>query len=96
MSNHGNDKDTRSVEQIADEVANNVRQSVLEFLNTIRNRTANSPHVLTIDELERYWDVLDSETRKIYTEIIGAELSSLNEQPLIDSKKGNLPKRGWR
>lgn len=94
MSNHGNDKDMRSVEQIADEVANNVRQSIMEFLNTIRNSTSNGPRILTIDELERYWDVLDSETRKIYNEMIGAELSSLNEQPLIDSKKESLPKRG--
>ena len=92
MNNH---EDRRSVDQIADEVANKVRQSVYDFLTKIRTNSSDTQSVLTIDELERYWGILDSATQTVYAEMIGKELSSINEQPLIESKKGNMHKRGW-
>ncbi len=49
----------------------------------------NGQPVITIDELDQNWDILDKETRKIYAEAVGEELSRINEKPLIDSKKEN-------
>lgn len=83
-----------SAEKIADEVAEKVRQSVLDFVTSLRSGSSNGQSVMTIDELERNWDILDAETKKTYAEFIGDELSRIDEKPLIESKKPNSPKEG--
>ena len=81
-----------SAEKIADEVAEKVRQSVLDFVTSMRNGSSNGQGIMTIDELERNWDVLDAKTQKTYAGFIGDELSRIDEKPLIESKKPNSPK----
>ena len=93
MNKQENEKqDIISAEKIADEVAEKIRQSVLDFVTSIRNGSSNGQGVMTIDELERNWDLLDAETKKTYAELIGSELSHIDEKPLIESKKTNSPK----
>ena len=83
-----------SAEEIANEVADKLRQSVLDFVTSIRSGSSNGQSVMTIDELERSWDILDVETKKAYAELIGDELSRIDEKPLIESKKPNSTKEG--
>ena len=80
-------RDETSAEKIADEVAGKIRQSVLDFITSIRNGSTTGQSILTIDELERNWDLLDAKTKKTYAELIGDELSRIDEKPMIDSKK---------
>ena len=77
-------------EEVADEVAEKVRESVLTFINALREEPSGEKNTITIDELELNWDILDKETKKTYAELVGQELSRLNEKPLINSKKENL------
>ena len=80
-----------SAEKIADEVANKIRESVLDLITSIRSGSSNGQSVITIDELERNWDILDAKTKKAYADLIGTELSRIDEKPLIESKKANSP-----
>jgi hypothetical protein len=73
-------------EEVADEVATKVRESVLALVNALREPSGER-QTITIDELEQNWDILDKETKKTYAELVGKELSGLNEKPLIESKK---------
>ena len=77
-------------EDVADEVAEKVRKSVLTFINALREKTSEEKATITIDELELNWDILDKETKKTYAEMVGRELSRINEKPLINTKKENL------
>ena len=72
--------------EVADEVATKVRESVLALVNALREPSGER-QTITIDELEQNWDILDKETKKTYAELVGKELSGLNEKPLIESKK---------
>lgn len=80
--------------QLADEVAEEVRQSILEFITTIRKGGSGANGIISIDELERNWDILDSKTKETYARVVGEELSSINEKPLIESKKESSKKGG--
>ena len=73
-------------EEVADEVAAKVRESVLALVNALREPSGER-QTITIDELEQNWDILDKETQKTYAELVGKELSGLNEKPIIESKK---------
>ena len=73
-------------EEVADEVAAKVRESVLALVNALREPSGER-QTITIDELEQNWDILDKETKKTYAELVGKELSGLNEKPIIESKK---------
>ena len=84
----------RHADQIADEVAEEVRQSVLEFITSLRSGSSSGSGMITIDELERHWDILDAKTKESYVKAVGRELSSINEKDLIESKKENSQKRG--
>ena len=75
-------------EEVADEMAEKMRESVLKFIKTLREPSDDRP-TITIDELEQNWDILDKETKKLYAEMVGRELSGMNERPLIDAKKEN-------
>jgi hypothetical protein len=77
-------------EDVADEVAEKVRESVLTFINALREETSEEKATITIDELELNWDILDKETKKTYAEMVSRELSRINEKPLINTKKENL------
>lgn len=93
--NNGNNYNVeRSADQIADEVAAEIRQSVLEFITSIRSGSKSSTGMITIDQLEKHWDILDAKTKELYVKAIGKELSAINEKDLIESKKENSQKRG--
>lgn len=89
-----NNTDDVRAAQLADEVAEEVRQSILEFITAIRKGGSSANGIITIDELERNWDILDSKTKETYARVIGEELSSINEKPLIESKKESSKKGG--
>ena len=93
ISENHNSEDNR-IEKLADEVAEEVRQHVLKLISAIRRGGSGNNGIITIDELERNWDILDAETKKTYARVIGDELSSINEKPLIDAKKESSPKGG--
>lgn len=76
-------------EEVTNEVLEKRRKPVSDFIKNLRKGSTNGQQVITIDELDQNWDILDKETRKIYAEAVGEELSRINEKPLIDSKKEN-------
>ena len=45
--------------------------------------------VPTINQIEKMWSKLDSETRNIFVNMISGSISSINESELISSKKAN-------
>lgn len=92
--NETNESEDVSAVQLADEVAEEVRRSVLEFIMAIRKSGSGDNRIITIDELEHNWDILGAKTQKTYARMIGDELSSINEKPMIDSKKESSQKGG--
>lgn len=83
-----------SIEKLADDVAEEIRQHVLNLISAIRRGGSGNNGIITIDELERNWDILDTETKKTFARVIGDELSSINEKPLIEAKKESSQKGG--
>ena len=67
-----------------------------ELIEAIRNysraftqSSAENGGVPTINQIEMMWSKLDSETRKIFVNMISGSISSINESELISSKKEN-------
>lgn len=67
-----------------------------ELIEAIRNyskafiQSANeNGGVPTIDQIEKMWSKLDTETRNIFVNMISGSISSINESELISSKKAN-------
>lgn len=54
----------------------------------VQSSTENNG-VPTINQIEKMWSKLDSETRKIFVNMISGSISSINESELISSKKAN-------
>ncbi len=83
-----------TVEEAANEAAEHMRQFITEFISTIRAGFNDSQKPMTIDELERNWDILDVKTKKLYADLVSSELSSIDEKPFIESKKENSQRKG--
>lgn len=67
-----------------------------ELIEAIRNyskafiQSANeNGGVPTINQIEKIWSKLDTETRNIFVNMISGSISSINESELISSKKAN-------
>ena len=67
-----------------------------ELIEAIRNyskafiQPANeNGGVPTINQIEKMWSKLDTETRNIFVNMISGSISSINESELISSKKAN-------
>ena len=67
-----------------------------ELIEAIRNyskafiQSANeNGGVPTINQIEKMWSKLDTETRNIFVNMISGSISSINESDLISSKKAN-------
>lgn len=67
-----------------------------ELIEAIRNyskafiQSANeNGGVPTIDQIEKMWSKLDTDTRNIFVNMISGSISSINESELISSKKAN-------
>lgn len=67
-----------------------------ELIEAIRNyskafiQSANeNGGVPTINQIEKMWSKLDTETRNIFVNMISGSISSINESELISSKKAN-------
>ena len=67
-----------------------------ELIEAIRNyskafiQSANeNGGVPTINQIEKMWSKLDTETRNIFVNMISGSISSINESELISSKQAN-------
>ena len=67
-----------------------------ELIEAVRNyskafvqSSAENNGVPTINQIEKMWSKLDSETRNIFVNMISGSISSINESELISSKKEN-------
>ena len=65
-----------------------------ELIEAIQNYSkafeeSSNNGVPTINQIEKMWSKLDSETRNIFAKMISGSISSINESDLISSKKEN-------
>jgi hypothetical protein len=81
-------------ERIADEIyVEKLTHLVDEFREKIQAGTENADNFLTMSEIERLWSELKGNTSTIYSDMLHALLSSVNELDLIRKKKLNtVPK----
>lgn len=83
-----------SRQNLAHDVIQDLRDSVNKFLDQFDEKTNSTSDFLTMDKLEDLFRELDSETRKIYLNMVSDSISSIDEKELIQLKKENSPKRG--
>ena len=84
--------DMNNNEAFNDAIAN----AEYELIEAVRNyskafiaSSSENNGVPTINQIEKIWSKLDSETRNIFVNMISGSISSINESELISSKKAN-------
>lgn len=87
-------EDTKNIDQIAADAVQDLKDAVENYVRVFSDTTKGPAKFLTIDQLEDIVKVLDSETRKIYLNMVSDSLSSIKEKDIISSKKANSRKRG--
>ena len=75
---------------------NAIADAEYELIEAVRNyskafvQSSNeNSGVPTIDQIEKMWSKLDSETRNIFVNMISGSISSIDESGMISSKKAN-------
>ena len=86
--------DSKTPEELKTEAMQDLREQLDSFLNMFSEKIKDVNEFITMDEIETLFAKLDSETRKIYLNLVSSMLNGINERELIQSKKANLPKRG--
>lgn len=66
---------------------------VEDFRQRIVSGTSDPEHFLTISEIERLWSELRGDTSLIYSDMLSALLSDVEESELIRKKKRNIVKK---
>jgi hypothetical protein len=83
---------TESEVAIQEKVAE-IERLVREFKEKFENGTSDSAQFMSINEIERLWGELSSNTNNIYADMIQALISSVDETDLVRKKKENTAKK---
>ena len=67
-----------------------VTRLINDFKETFAAKTKDPNDFLTIDELEKRWSELRSNTDVLYSDMILKLMSSVNERDIVSKKKGNM------
>lgn len=78
-----------SIQRAAMDAQKEIRAAMDRFMKTIEDSVANPETFLNIEQLEREWHTLRTETDKTYAEMISSVLSGLDDGELIKRKKAN-------
>lgn len=78
-----------SIQQAAMDAQNEIRAAMDRFIKTIEDSIVSPETFLDIEQLEREWHTLRTETDKTYAELISSVLSRLDDGELIKRKKAN-------
>ena len=83
-------------ERILAECSQETTDELTSFVETIDSLTEvdDVDQYLTIDRLEKEWEILNAKTKKIYSDAITRLLANANEKKLIELKKANFKKEG--
>lgn len=83
-------------ERILAECSQEATDELTSFVETIDSLTEvdDVNQYLTVDQLEKEWEMLNSKTKKIYSEAVSRLLANANEKKLIELKKANSKKEG--
>ena len=65
-------------------------EAVRNYSKAFAQSSTENNGVPTINQIEKMWSKLDSETRNIFVNMISGSISSINESELISSKKENI------
>ena len=80
---------TKTLEQIAAEVKLDLCEKVDQWITSFANDTKELNSFPTITQIEDSMLKLDSETRKIFLDMVSDGLSNIDEKQMISSKKEN-------
>ena len=83
-------------ERILAECSQEATDELTSFVETIDSLTEvdDVNQYLTVDQLEKELEMLNSKTKKIYSEAVSRLLANANEKKLIELKKANSKKEG--
>ena len=83
-------------ERILAECSQEATDELTSFVETIDSLTEvdDVNQYLTVDQLEKEWEMLNSKTKKIYSGAVSRLLANANEKKLIELKKANSKKEG--
>ena len=84
----------KTLEEIAAEVKLDLNEKVDHWISSFSDDTKELSSFPSIAQLESSIGELDSETRKIFLNMISDCLSNIDEKELISSKKENSNQRG--
>jgi hypothetical protein len=73
--------------------ATELERLIREFKEKIENGTSDSAQFISMNEIERLWGELSSNTNNIYSDMVQTLISSVDETDLIRKKKENIAKR---
>ena len=84
--------DNASSKTLDDVVANaeyELVEALKKYSHAFIQSSAENGGVPTINQIEKMWSKLDSETRNIFLNMVSGSISSIDESGLISSKKEN-------
>ena len=64
-------------------------EAIRKYTKAFAASSTENNGVPTINQIEKMWSELDSETRNIFANMISGSIGSINESELISSKKAN-------
>ena len=89
---NGHIMDLSNKESFNDVIANaehDLIEAVRNYSKAFTESLSENNGVPTINQIEKMWSQLDSDTRNIFVNMISGSISSINESDLIASKKEN-------
>ena len=81
--------ESKSSKELASDAIQDLRERINDFLDEMAEKTEDTENFLTMDDVETLFSKLDSETRKIYLNMLSDSLSNIDEKEIIKSKKAN-------
>lgn len=79
----------QNLEKATQDAKLEISKRIDEFKEKIEKGTSDTEHFITISEIEKEWADLRKSTDKMYSDMISAYLSNVNERELIKRKKEN-------
>lgn len=75
------------LEKAAQDAKDEISRKIDEFESKIQKGTEDPEHFMTLADIEKEWAELRNSTDKMYSDMVSACLSNINEKELIRRKK---------
>ncbi len=72
-----------------EEAKEDILHKIDEFESVVEAGTSVPGHIMTIDELEKEWGLLENFTYKKYSDMISRYLDAVDERGIVELKKAN-------